>query len=236
MKKLADRVNERMESLGLTQEDVAKMIGISQAAVWKITSGETTNPRCIVKLAKALKVTSEWLENGDNKIQEDKPNYINRDANYVLGSFEVWDNSTPLRDDEVELPFFREVELSAGSGRYEVIENHGCKLRFSKSTLKRKGIDAKHAACVTVSGDSMHPVMPDGCVIGIDTANTVIKNGDIYAIDHHGELRVKVLYRLVGGGLRIKSYNDEYPDEMYSQEEVSNIKVLGRMFWCSWLV
>ena len=229
MKTLADRVNERMEVLGLTQEDVGKMVGISQAAVWKITSGETIKPRCIVKLANALKVTSEWLENGENKIQEDKPSY-------VLGSFDVWDSSTPLRDDEVELPFFREVELSAGSGRYEVIENHGCKLRFSKSTLRRKGIDARYAACVTVSGDSMYPVMPDGCVVGIDTANTAIKNGDIYAIDHHGELRVKVLYRLVGGGLRIKSYNDEYPDEMYNHEEVSSIKVLGRMFWCSWMV
>jgi len=64
MKTLADRVNERMNHLGLIQEDVAKRVGISQAAIHKITSGQTTKPRCIVVLAKSLGVTPEWLENG----------------------------------------------------------------------------------------------------------------------------------------------------------------------------
>jgi len=158
------------------------------------------------------------------------------EPNYAFNSFDLWDSTTPLRDDEVELPFFREIELSAGTGRHEVIENHGCKLRFSKSTLKRKGIDAKHAACVTVSGNSMEPVLPDKCVVGIDTNATAIKNGDMYAIDHQGELRVKMLYRLVGDGIRLRSYNEDYPDEMYTHDEAKNIKVLGRVFWCSWLV
>jgi hypothetical protein len=53
---------------------------------------------------------------------------------------EEWDKDTQLHEDDVELPYFREVELSAGSGRHYVIENHGDKLRFSKATLKVKSL------------------------------------------------------------------------------------------------
>ncbi|MBE0437786.1 MAG: helix-turn-helix transcriptional regulator, partial [Methylomicrobium sp.] len=148
-----------------------------------------------------------------------------------LGGFETWDNDTPLRDDEVELPFFREVELAAGNGRSEIIENHGLKLRFAKSTLKKQNVDPASAACVTVSGNSMEPVLPDGATIGIDTSKRQIKDGDIYAIDHDGHLRVKVLYRLPGGKVRLRSFNsDEWPDELVTQDE---FKILGRVFWWS---
>ncbi|MCY1297396.1 HTH-type transcriptional regulator PrtR [compost metagenome] len=60
----------------------------------------------------------------------------------------------------------------------------------------------------------------------------------MYAIDHAGELRVKVLYRLPGGGLRIRSYNDaEYPDERYDAEYVEhNIRIIGKVFWYSVLL
>ena len=62
---------------------------------------------------------------------------------------------TPLDEDETELPFFMEVELSAGNGSTQVIEKKGAKLRFSKSTLRRVGVQPQNAACVTVSGNSM---------------------------------------------------------------------------------
>lgn len=80
--------------------------------------------------------------------------------------FELWDGDTPLRDDEVALPFYREVELAAGSGSTFVQDNGGSKLRFSKSPLKKSRVEPQHAAYVTVSGDSMLPVMhrPPGCI------------------------------------------------------------------------
>jgi phage repressor protein C with HTH and peptisase S24 domain len=154
-----------------------------------------------------------------------------------VGTFELWDSKTPLRDDEVELPFFKEVELSAGNGSSVVKENTGFKLRFAKSTLKRQGVSAEHAACVVVSGNSMQPVLPDKATVGIDTANTKVKDGEMYAVDHDGLLRVKILYRLPGGGYRLRSYNrDEYPDEDISVHQAEKLKVLGKVFWYSVLI
>ncbi|MCB2459614.1 transcriptional regulator AlpR, partial [Listeria monocytogenes] len=72
----------------------------------------------------------------------------------------------------------------------------------------------------------------------VATSARTIKDGDMYAFDHDGQLRVKLLYRLPGGGLRIRSFNsDEHPDERYEpQEAAEHINVIGRVFWYSVLV
>ena len=57
----------------------------------------------------------------------------------------------------------------------------GRKLRFGKYTLRKKNIDPASAACVTVSGNSMEPVLPDGSTVGVDTSARTIKDGDMYA-------------------------------------------------------
>lgn len=152
-----------------------------------------------------------------------------------FGHMDAWDSNTPLDEDEVELPLFREVELAAGGGATQVIENHGAKLRFAKSTLSRAGVPAEAAACAFVRGNSMEPVMPDGTCVGVNTADKTIRDGEIYAIDHGGMLRVKYLHRRPGGGIKIVSQNaSEHPvEEVTAEEMAANVRVIGRVFWWS---
>ena len=78
----------------------------------------------------------------------------------------------------------------------------------------------------------MEPVLPDGATVAINTGNTEIKDGKIYALDHEGMARVKIVYRLPGGGIRLRSFNtDEFPDEFYHGEESNKIRVVGAVFW-----
>ncbi len=146
----------------------------------------------------------------------------------------VWDDDTPVDDDEVEVPFLREVELSAGSGRTVIQESSRAKLRFGKSTLRKHSVQFDQAVCVPVHGNSMDPVLPDGSTVAINKGATTVIDGKIYAISHAGQLRVKTLYRLPGGGIRMRSFNrDEHPDEEYSISDMENqeIMILGRVFW-----
>lgn len=145
--------------------------------------------------------------------------------------FDLWDDSTPLRDDEVAAPFFMEVEMAAGTGSELRLETRGPKLRFSKRTLRKAGVTPENAVCAIVNGDSMEPVIPSRQAVGIDTGvSKVTLDGDIYAIEHGGLLRVKRLYRMPGGKVRINSYNSEYPDETVPERDIT---VLGRIFWWS---
>ena len=82
----------------------------------------------------------------------------------------------------------------------------------------------------------MEPVLPDGSTVGVDQGTTTVSDGKMYAIDHGGQLRVKTLYRLPGGGVRMRSFNrEEHPDEEYSLGDMQEheIVILGRVFWSS---
>jgi len=51
---------------------------------------------------------------------------------------EAWSDETPLGDDEIAIPFYKEVELAAGKGSEVMLETGGRKLRFGKRTLQRR--------------------------------------------------------------------------------------------------
>ncbi|QQX78540.1 helix-turn-helix transcriptional regulator [Shewanella sp. KX20019] len=226
-----ERIKECRKAGKFTQPAIAKTIGVTKATISLWESGSTSpKGENLHALAKALGCTPEYLLYG---IKAPK---VEKNAEWA-GEFEPWDNGSLLGADEVEVPFYMEVELAAGEGIAEAVEYKGPKLRFAKSTLKRQNVDTYNAACVKVSGNSMEPVLPHGSTVGIDTAAINIVDGKMYAINHDGMLRVKMLYRLPGNGLRLRSYNiDEYPDERYEADALKHIKVIGKVFWYSVLI
>lgn len=227
-----DRIREARSIAKMTQDALAKRLKLTKSTISQWESGMTTpNGKNLINLAEALNVSPEWLLTGVAPgTKEVTPNAR------IEGGFSVWDSATPLEDDEVEIPFYQEVELSAGNGNYADLNRSGGKLRFARSTLRKAGVDSACAACVSIHGNSMEPVLPDGAVAGVDTSKTRIKDGQMYAIDHEGLLRVKLLYRLPGG-IRVRSFNrDEYADEEYFHQDADKIKVIGQVFWYSVLL
>lgn len=148
------------------------------------------------------------------------------------GHMKLWSKKDPLPEDEfVQVPFYKEVAFKAGNGCCEMEDYNGFTLGFSKATLFRSGINSKDVVCVSVSGNSMEPVLPEGTTIGLDLNRKAIKDGEIYAFKHDDLFRVKVLYRLPGQKIRLKSYNDmEYPEEIVDADQ---IEIIGLVFWWS---
>lgn len=236
--KTIDKITQVLDRAGVPvrsrRTELARVCGISYEAVRKWFSGDTTD----IEAENLLRIASHYgvavddlLGGGPAVIAQNKSDAL------WLGDIEPWDSKSSLSHDEVELPFFTEVELAAGHGSCQVTELHGPKLRFSRSTLKRQGVDPASAACVLVKGTSMEPVIPEGATVGIDTSQTTVDDGKMYAIDHDGMLRIKMLYRLPGGGIRLRSFNDdEYPDERLTGNDAQAIRIIGKVFWYSVLV
>lgn len=225
MSEIKDRLREARRNKDLSQAELSKLLGVSQAAIAAIESGRNKRPTNLVAIAKALDVSPYWLETGKEDME------VRANAT-PLGRIAEWDSNTPLSDDDCEAPLYKEIKLSAGNGFADDIEDYnGYKLRFSKSTLRRHGINPADVVCVTADGDSMEPVFPDGATLGINTADKVIKDGKIYAVNHGGLLRTKILQKLPDNKIRIKSYNSEaYPDEEADADEMN---IIGRVFWWS---
>ncbi|GEM_PF-59128 len=154
---------------------------------------------------------------------------------HVLGEISPWGSDTPLEGDDVAVPLYKEVELAAGDGSCDAPEITGKVIRLSRSTLRAAGVEPENAIAAQVSGYSMARLILDGATIGIDVGTKEVFDGSIYALRHDGLLRVKYLYRIPGGGLRLRSENsEEYPDEFYTAEEVAeSITIIGFVFWWS---
>lgn len=223
-----------MNSANVTQAALAEKVGVSQAAIQKISSGKAKSSTKIVEIAAALGVRPEWLgeQSGpmkDATLNQQPESNIGPESEW--GSVSAWDHTTPLPADEVEVPFLRDIELAAGDGSFSEDDYNGFKIRFSKATLRRVGADTsgKGVICFPAHGDSMEPIIPDGTTVAVDTGNKKVVDGKIYAINQDGLKRIKQLYRMPGGKLTIHSFNrddDETADE-------ADVEIIGRVFWYS---
>lgn len=87
------------------------------------------------------------------------------------GGVEPWDDHTPLRGDEVKVPYLKDIEFACGDGRVNDEDHNGFMLRFSKSTLRRVGAnsDGSGVICFPARGNSMEPNIPDGTTVAVNT-------------------------------------------------------------------
>jgi phage repressor protein C with HTH and peptisase S24 domain len=229
MKTLGSRIAHYRNIAQMSQGSLAKACGwASQSRIGNYEK-DTREPTLedIAQIAKALGIDQRQLLTAEPT----RPVEANAE---LIGAMSAWDSNTPLGDDEVAIPLYKEVELAAGSGASEVIEVPGRLLRLAKSTLREAGVQAVHAVCATIKGRSMERLIMDGATIGIDTGSKAIEDGEIYAFDQGGMLRVKYLYRLPAGAVRVRSENDEeFPDETLTAEEFAQVRMLGWVFWWS---
>ncbi|AIG00900.1 helix-turn-helix domain-containing protein [Pseudomonas sp. NIBR-H-19] len=232
MKKWYELAKARMKELEITQDQVAEQMGVTQGAVAHWLGGRREpSLEKISALLEYLGLASVFRENGAPSPAQ-RP--VEANAEY-LGDMAVWSDGDPLEEDECAVPYYAEVEFAGGDGMTVVMEVADRTLRFSSATLRAAGVECENAAVARVRGKSMEKLILDGAAIGFDRADTSVIDGEIYAFNHEGMLRVKYLYRLPGGAIRIRSENaDEFPDEIMTSEQYrEEIKMLGRVFWWS---
>lgn len=211
---IGQRISEVMLERGMSNAKLARMIGVSRPTVGNWIEGKSTpTGENLNNLANVLKVDSNWLLTG-------------RERDILAGFMQVepWDSDTPLEDDEVEIPFFKDFSFACGSGSMgEALASEKRKLRMSKATLRNRAIDKKNAVATIATGDSMSPTIKDGDTIHLDIGRKTIKDGKIFAICHGGLFMAKRLYSLPFGGVRVVSDNsDEYPEIKLTAEQIKS--------------
>jgi phage repressor protein C with HTH and peptisase S24 domain len=194
------------------------------------------------EIAELLSVCASWLRTGKGSKY---PNAVNQ-LNHRI------DTRTEPRSAPEAPPgnaSFRPTDLSASqpndiligfhqavNGHFLPLENHY--LRLPRVALDKLDVNFQHAAALLMPDNSMVDRLQPGSPMAIDRALNHIIDGQPYALLHQGVLRVRYLYRLPGGGLRMRCQNFiEYPDEVISAEMSGpeHVEVLGWLFWHSTL-
>ena len=228
MSTLKERMVKARQEKGLTQAALAKAVGKSQSAIAAVESGRNKETSGLIAIARVLDGSPEWLETG---VGEMHPRPIEANAR-PAPPLRFWSSNDPLPEEDYAFaPFLKDFAFIGGAGCEEGSDYNNFRLPFGKSTLRRLGVQIENVFCCTLEGDSMWPRIPDGATIAVDKGRNTIKDGDIYAFVQGGLYRVKYLYKLPGGRVRIRSQNEEeHPEETASLED---IQIVGRVFWVS---
>ena len=236
MSGITERIKFLLAKERLKQRDLAESLSTSPQTVNNWLKRDSLSREAAQQISEKYGYSLDWLLNGVGSPKKDLESSVPPESEW--GTVDAWDKNTPLPDDEVEVPFLKDIEFACGDGRVHNDDHNGFKLRFSKATLRRVGAntDGSGVLCFPATGDSMEPIIPDGTTVAVDTNNKRIVDGKLYAIGQadggSGQLkRIKQLYRKPGGVLTIRSFNRE--DEEAREEEV---EIIGRVFWYSVLL
>ncbi|MBD9616055.1 S24 family peptidase [Pseudomonas sp. PDM07] len=236
----AERFVKALELTNTGGAELARVLGLENdqnITNWK-KRGVPANKISAVALALGLR--REWLEYGDLPMFTDE-------AEIVYGftddgeSYEMTSVVPSSPDNSIEkddLVFFLADQSGAPLDSSQVATHgaHKRRVTLDRATLKECGVKADNAVFMLNVGNSNHPLLPHGAVVGIDKAFTRIVDSELYALTHNGSLRVRFLQRLSSGAIRQKCFNfEEYPDKEYSMDQVleQRIVILGRVFWWS---
>jgi phage repressor protein C with HTH and peptisase S24 domain len=224
-------LNRLRKDKGLSQEDVAKAIGVSRVAVSKWESGDTENVKHanLSRLSRLFGISIDDLLSGSSTATftttEDLS--VRSDVRPII----EWSSPDDLPDGEyVIIPRF-DVHVSAGNGHviYEEIkmaQGHAYRTEF----IKRNGLYARNLIAIYAKGSSMEPRIRDGDSLLVDRAQTSITDGSVYVVSYAGEVRVKRLQRRPDGGLVIVSDNKHgHADVQVSIEDLPHIHIIGKV-------
>ncbi len=252
---LSERIKLARKKAGLTQSGLAESVGIAQTAISQLESGKTLRSSYLIQIAQACGVNSAWLASGEGEMHspEDFSTSLSGLLEEVMrGEHEddaALNNALRERLEEVrsasrlasagtflteEIPYLVELEDPQDPTKTVVEVSVKLHLDLNSEILSKQEVLPQNVVAVAISGNSMIPVLQDGGTVVAHLLETQVVDGRMYVIDHGGQIRVKALYRLPGGGVRMKSYNAyEHPDETYTVHEMedANIRVMGRVFW-----
>jgi phage repressor protein C with HTH and peptisase S24 domain len=145
----------------------------------------------------------------------------------------AWENPEDLDPEHYVFVPHYDVQLSAGDGATAQWVRHDDNdpLAFSARYFQAKGLRPDRCRALYVRGVSMEPTLLDGDTVLIDTSRTAPEDDAVFALLVDGDLYIKRLFRLPGGGLDLRSDNPRYPPRELRGADLEGVLVLGRMVW-----
>lgn len=216
-----------MQDKGLQRNDLSEKLGMSYSL---LSSYIGKNPSKAIGSDVAARIAAVF--NVD-------PSYIDIDheliEKYSLQNSINSDNNNEKSDD-VLVPFYPNVYASCGPGMFnESNEYEVSTIKIDRNKLRERQIDPSCVRSFWSEGNSMAPMIPHKSEVFCDISRTQIKDEGIFALCHGGLFKIKKLFRLSNGGVRLVSENSnktDYPDEILTAEQIEKeaFHIVGQVF------
>lgn len=223
-----DRLRERIDAKGITQAELARIIGVTQPVISQLISGGSGGSKHLHRIARELDTTSEYLTG-----ETDDPSLSAFASTSLPFKHAQALAATPEEAAEqlgsVLIPQL-EIGYSMGGGSVFADYQQTAMVPFPRDWLRpliRGRFDELFVA--RGEGDSMVPTLLDRDLVIIDTAQKMITQQDRIWCLSYGDLgMIKRVRKLPDGGYQINSDNPSVtPITAYDGE----LNVIGRVVW-----
>jgi phage repressor protein C with HTH and peptisase S24 domain len=234
---LKEWVREARKHKGWTQEQLGDAMGVTKGNVsgWENARHEPGYAQ-LVKIASVTGYSLAHMDEGARSgalVDEETAAQRQGDppAAYGMEPILAWEHADDLPEGEFVMVPRLDVHLSAGGGREQVeidlVKENPQAFRAEWIRLMR--LKPNKLAAMRAAGESMEPTIHDGDSLLVDTSQTTVQDGKVYALWYDGGERVKRLFRLPGGGLRIVSDNARFPTVEVQARDQEHVRVIGRV-------
>ncbi|MCK3658533.1 repressor [Pasteurellaceae bacterium Pebbles2] len=215
MDTLAQRLRYLLDTQGVSQNALAKMIGVTQASVGKIIRGETLEPKKIYEIATALNVNVEWLKTGN--------------GNSTIGMTVVQaepDDEHTHRIDILDAQAAANHDGFVNTDYPEIIQSIWFSDVGVNQILGRKS--AKGVSIIKVPTDSMMPTISPRDLVFIDTTVNYFTTDGVYIFKLNGHTFIKRLQMLPNGTLLASSDNTNYRPFEITADQFDTAEIIGK--------
>ena len=197
---IGSRIKNRRKQLGKTQEDVAKIVGVTKQTIQKYENNIITN------------------------IPSDKIELMAYALNWSEADIMGW-NKPNITDDVVSFPILGDV--AAGFDHIALEDWEGDTIEIPSSYLH--GRPQTDFFILRVKGDSMYPQYQDGDVVLVLKQSCVDHPGDVGVVIYDGEYATlkKIEFAEGKNYLNLVPINPEYCPKKLVDEELERCHIIG---------
>jgi phage repressor protein C with HTH and peptisase S24 domain len=197
---IGSRIKEARKAAKLTQKELATKVGMAQASLSELETGESQSTTLVASLAAALGVSALWLETGKGQMGEGSAtNHAVKDVlELIPGAMRVR-AAGPDDPDMVQIMKVR-LKVQAGITGFQVEpENYDGETQgVPRKWVLREGLSQDALLSIVVKGESMEPALYEGDVIVVNTRDKHLVDGAVYVVNYEGEAVVKRMIRDAG--------------------------------------
>jgi phage repressor protein C with HTH and peptisase S24 domain len=210
--KLGDIMRERH----VTQQELAQALGVSRQAISYWIHADRLTSDTAAKLAAHFQISLGALfgaeeSNGEQMIrvtgiEPPPPGYVRVKVFEVFGSCGFGAHNDDLVKGAVDVAMW-----------------------FAQSLPGVTALD--RLEIISSTGDSMSPTIESRALILLDTNQRQVIGDGVFCLRIEGELFIKRLQRVPGGGVTLLSDNPRYPAQTLTREAFAEADVLGRVVY-----
>ena len=206
---LGNNIKYARKAAGLTQEDIAREIGVSKQTVQKYESGiiTTISSDKIEIIAKLLRTTPAKLMGWED--------------NTSAQSFKLF--SPNVTDDVVTFPVLGSI--AAGYNEMAIEDWSGETIDVPRSFLK--GRSKSDFFVLKVHGDSMYPIYHTDDKVLILRQTFVERSGDVGSVIYDGECATLKRVEIFDDMVRLSPLNPSYPPKELTGANLEQYHIIG---------